>query len=73
MTAAHLFRICSRRADCPARVDEAGHAIVEKRQEGKYLGWEESITIMETMDEVRKQGGIKYPQKIETTDYPVAL
>lgn len=53
--------------------DEAGNALLEKRQEGKYLGWEESITIMEVMDEVRKQGGVTYPQKIETTDYPVAL
>ncbi len=37
------------------------------------MGWEESIVIMETMDQVRKQGGIKYPEKIETTEYPVAL
>ncbi len=47
------------------------------RQQGKLeseiMGWEESIVIMETMDQVRKQGGIKYPEKIETTEYPVAL
>ena len=53
--------------------DEAGYALLEGRKEGKYLGWEESLTIMETMDEVRRQGGVKYPEKIETTDYPIAL
>lgn len=37
------------------------------------MGWEESIVIMETMDQVRKQGGIVYPEKIETTEYPVSL
>ena len=37
------------------------------------MGWDESIVIMETMDEVRRQGGISYPEKIETTEYPVAL
>lgn len=37
------------------------------------MGWEESIVIMETMDEVRRQGGIKYPEKIETIEYPVSL
>jgi hypothetical protein len=28
---------------------------------------------METMDEVRRQGGLVYPEAIETTDYPVKL
>ena len=37
------------------------------------MGWQESVVIMETMDQVRRQGGVKYPEKIETTDYPVAL
>jgi dihydrodiol dehydrogenase / D-xylose 1-dehydrogenase (NADP) len=53
--------------------DEAATALVEGRKEGKYEGLDESILIMEVMDEVRKQGGLKYPQKIETTDYPVQL
>ena len=53
--------------------DEAGNALIEGRQEGKYLGWEESITIMEVMDEVRKQGDVVYPENIETTKYPVDL
>ena len=41
--------------------------------ESETMGWEESIVIMETMDEVRRQGGVVYPEKIETTEYPVAL
>ncbi|KAK4993189.1 hypothetical protein LTR50_000676 [Elasticomyces elasticus] len=53
--------------------DECAYALREGRKEGKYESLEESIVIMETMDEVRKQGGLKYPEKIETTDYPVDL
>ncbi|KAL9056241.1 MAG: hypothetical protein Q9162_003032 [Coniocarpon cinnabarinum] len=53
--------------------DEAGFALVEGRQEGRFLGWEESCVIMEVCDEVRKQGGIRYPEEIETLKYPVAL
>ena len=53
--------------------DEAATALVEGRLEAKYENWEETITIMEIMDEVRKQGGLVYPEKIETTQYPVKL
>ena len=53
--------------------DEAASAIVEGRKEGKFESLDESIVIMEVMDEVRKQGGMKLPDKIETTDYPVDL
>lgn len=53
--------------------DECARCLRDGALESKVLGWEESIVIMETMDEVRRQGGLKYPLKIETTDYPVAL
>ncbi|KAF2474915.1 NAD(P)-binding protein [Lindgomyces ingoldianus] len=53
--------------------DEAATALVEGRKEGKYEGLAESILIMEVMDEVRKQGGLHYPEKIETTQFPVQL
>ena len=53
--------------------DEAATAVFEGRKEGRYEGLAESILIMEVMDEVRKQGGLVYPQKIETLDYPVQL
>jgi dihydrodiol dehydrogenase / D-xylose 1-dehydrogenase (NADP) len=53
--------------------DEAATALVEGRKEGKYESLAESIVIMEVMDEVRKQGGLSYPEKIETTKYPTQL
>lgn len=53
--------------------DEAADAIVNGRKEGRYEGLDESILIMEVMDETRKQGGLKYPEKIETTKYPTQL
>ncbi|KAL1301784.1 hypothetical protein AAFC00_005980 [Neodothiora populina] len=53
--------------------DECAFALKEGRKEGKYESLDESIVIMETMDEVRKQGGLKFPEKIETLDYPVEL
>lgn len=53
--------------------DEAATAILEGRKEGRYESLAESIVIMEVMDEVRKQGGLVYPEEIETTDFPVDL
>jgi dihydrodiol dehydrogenase / D-xylose 1-dehydrogenase (NADP) len=53
--------------------DEAADAIINGRKEGRYLGLDESVLIMEVMDEVRKQGGLQYPEKIETTEYPTQL
>ena len=49
--------------------DEAARCIRDKKVESESLSWEESIIIMETMDEVRKQGGLKYPEPIESTVY----
>ena len=53
--------------------DEAATAILEGRKEGKYESLSESVVIMETMDEVRRQGGMNYPEKIESTKYPLDL
>jgi predicted dehydrogenase len=53
--------------------DEAADAIINGRKEGRFLGLDESVLIMEVMDEVRKQGGLKYPEKIESTEFPVQL
>ena len=53
--------------------DEVAMALLEGRKEGKYETLDESIVIMEVMDEIRKQGGIKYPEKIESTEYPLRL
>ncbi|KAF4552235.1 D-xylose 1-dehydrogenase (NADP(+))-like protein 2 [Elsinoe fawcettii] len=53
--------------------DEAGFALKEGRKEGQYEDLDESLTIMEVMDEVRRQNDLMYPDKIESTDYPVDL
>jgi dihydrodiol dehydrogenase / D-xylose 1-dehydrogenase (NADP) len=53
--------------------DECANAIREGRKEGQYESLEESLVIMRTMDEVRRQNDMKYPEKIETVEYPVEL
>ena len=53
--------------------DEVARALQEGRKEGGALGWEESRVIMGVMDEVRRQVGVKYPEVIETLEYPVEL
>ena len=53
--------------------DEAARGVRDGKGESEGLTWEESVVIMEVMDEVRKQGGIEYPEAIETTKYPVDL
>lgn len=51
--------------------DECYRCLRDGRKESEGLGWEESIVIMEVMDDVRKQNGMVYPQKIESLDYPL--
>jgi predicted dehydrogenase len=53
--------------------DEVGRALIEGRKEGGFQNLQETIVIMECMDEVRRQNQLVYPSKIETTDYPVKL
>lgn len=53
--------------------DECAYALRDGRKEGKYESLKESLIIMEVMDEVRKDGSMPLPEKIETTDYPVDL
>ncbi|KAF2429288.1 dimeric dihydrodiol dehydrogenase [Tothia fuscella] len=50
--------------------DEAALALVEGRKEGRFENLEESVVIMECMDEVRRQGGLVYDDSIETTEFP---
>lgn len=50
--------------------DEVARCLRDKKLESESMPWEESIVIMETMDEVRRQGGLVYPEKIESTVYP---
>ena len=53
--------------------DEAARCLRDGKQESDGMSWSESVVIMETMDEVRRQGGLKYPEKIESTEYPIEL
>jgi len=53
--------------------DEAARCLLAGKLESDGIPWAESILIMEVMDEVRKQGGLVYPDAIESTDYPVKL
>ncbi|KAK9322274.1 putative dimeric dihydrodiol dehydrogenase [Lipomyces orientalis] len=48
--------------------DEAAMALLEGRKEGQYEGLDESIIIMNVMDEVRRQNDLSYPESIEATD-----
>lgn len=53
--------------------DECAYALRDGRKEGQYESLAESLVIMKVMDEVRKQNNMVYPEKIETTKYPVDL
>lgn len=53
--------------------DEVARCLRDGKLESEGMPWEESIVIMEVMDEVRKQNGLVYPEKIESVEYPVAL
>ncbi|KAJ5693303.1 hypothetical protein N7462_002726 [Penicillium macrosclerotiorum] len=53
--------------------DEVARCLRDGKLESEGMLWEESIAIMEVMDEVRKQGGLTYPERIESTQYPLQL
>lgn len=53
--------------------DEAARCLLAGKLESEGMGWTESTVIMETMDEVRRLGGLRYPEAIESTQYPVNL
>lgn len=67
--------------DCPIEeghgmffeADECARCIRDRKLESEVIGWEESVVIMEVMDKVRRQAGMRYPEKIETLEYPVEL
>ena len=51
--------------------DEAARCLAAGKLESEGMPWEELIAVMEVMDKVRSQGGLQYPDVIETTKYPV--
>jgi len=42
-------------------VEEVGRCIAEGKKESDIMGLDETISIMETMDEIRRQVGLRYP------------
>jgi predicted dehydrogenase len=46
--------------------DEVARCLRDGKLQSETLDWDESILIMETMDEVRRQGDLTYPELIET-------
>ncbi|KAF7547018.1 hypothetical protein G7Z17_g8021 [Cylindrodendrum hubeiense] len=53
--------------------DDAARALTNGWKEGSRLGLDESILIVDIMDEIRRDAGLEYPEELETTDYPVQL
>ncbi|WEW61827.1 hypothetical protein PRK78_007323 [Emydomyces testavorans] len=53
--------------------DEVARCLRDGKLESETMPLSESLVIMEVMDEVRRQGGLKYPEKIESTEYPLQL
>lgn len=49
--------------------DEAARCLRDGKVQSDMMPWSESLLIMETMDEVRRQGGLTYPELIESTSY----
>jgi predicted dehydrogenase len=49
--------------------DEAARCLRDGKLQSEGIDWEESTVIMEVMDEIRRQGGLKYPDLIETDIY----
>lgn len=48
--------------------DEAARCLRDGKKESEGMPLDESVLIMEVMDEVRRQGGLKYPDAIESTE-----
>ena len=46
--------------------DECARCIRDGRYESETLGGEETVALMEAMDQVRQQHGLDYPDSIES-------
>ena len=49
--------------------DEVARCLRDGKKESEAMSWEESLVVMQTMDEVRRQGGLKYPEEIESAEF----
>lgn len=50
------------------QADEAAHALFEGRKESSLHSLEESLMIMEVIDEARRLCGLRYPEDLESLD-----
>jgi len=55
------------------QADDAARALREGRTEGFQLDLDKAVLIMEIMDEVRHAAGLRYPDALESTDYPLSF
>ncbi|KAE8401865.1 hypothetical protein BDV37DRAFT_295777 [Aspergillus pseudonomiae] len=53
--------------------DEAGRCIRDGKIQSEVIPWDESVAIMEVVDEIRSQANYSYPEQIESTEYPLSL
>lgn len=53
--------------------DEAARCWLAGKLESETTPWEEMVVMMETVDEVRRQTGLTFPENIETTKFPLDL
>lgn len=53
--------------------DEVARCLRDGKKESDEMPLAESVSIMEVMDEVRKQNQLNYPANIESTQYPLTL
>ena len=51
--------------------DECAYALRDGRKESQHQNLRESLVIMQTMDQIRRDGYMQFSPKVETTDYPV--
>lgn len=49
--------------------DEVARCLRDGKVQSEIQSWDESLAIMEVMDEVRRQGGVVYPEEIESDVY----
>jgi hypothetical protein len=53
--------------------DDAARCWLAGKLESEVMPWDESIAIMDVCDEVRRLCGLKYPENIKTTEFPIDM
>lgn len=51
--------------------DEAARCIKEGKKESGTVSLDETVVVMETLDEIRLQGGLKFPSALESAEYKI--